>query len=328
MIEKELNAELTRHTTFGIPATAAVLVRWDDEDDLRAILADTSLPRPLKIVGGGSNLLFTRPFEGTVLLRAGRPEFSINPDTLEMTADAHCVLDDLCAATAARGLRGLENLSAIPGTLGGAITQDAGAYGSEIGDAFISARLMDMQTGDILEVDRTWMHFGYRTSRLKEEPGRYVVLDARLQLQPADSPARLDYPALRQVVEGENPSAEEIREAVVRVRNSKLPDPKETGSAGSFFRNPEVDPSLLQPEMPRYMLPNGLAKVPAAWLIAQCGLKGARKGGAMAWQTQPLVIVNAEGHATAADVLDLEQTIVDAVRSRFGITLTPEVEHI
>lgn len=323
MLRIEHNAPVGPLTTFGVEARARDLVRWTDPSDLTAIAWGET---PVKVIGGGSNLLFTGNFNGTILLREGTPE--IKPgDALVWTIDGHAVLDDICAAAARANLRGLENLSGIPGTLGGALVQNAGAYGAEIGALLIDAQLFDLKEHKELTVTRADMRFAYRSSRLKTDNGRYVILSARLQLLPADTPANIAYGNLIQALDGSEPSPENVRRAVLATRAAKLPDPKKTGSAGSFFRNPEIPADLLQPAMPRYDLGNGLFKVPAAWLIDQCGLKGATRGGAAVWQKQPLVIVNASA-ASPADILALENHIVNTVRERFQITLIPEVEHI
>lgn len=321
----EFDVAIGHLTTFGIPARAAALVTWATADDLRAIIADPSLPRPLKAIGGGSNLLFTSDFTGTLLIQQAPDPEAFEPGR---PLPASIALDEFCRLTAEAGLRGPENLSGIPGTLGGALVQNAGAYGAETGEFLVGARLFDLHTGDVITVGRDWMDYGYRTSRLKREEGRYIIIDAVMAPLDASTPPRIDYGNLRAELGDEQPTPEAIRRAVIRVRDSKLPRPGEIGSAGSFFRNPEVEPEVLTPEMPRYPLPSGLAKVPAAWLIDRCGFKGHRVGGAMVWPGQPLVICNPEGRATAADVISLENEIIQTVRERFGITLTPEVEHI
>lgn len=326
IVDIEFDAEIGHLTTFGIGARAAALVRWQSVEDLKAIVADESLPRPLKAIGGGSNLLFTRPFKGTLLLRTAEPR--VERDGLTYVVDCQIELDALCERVAADGLRGTENLSGIPGTLGGALVQNAGAYGAEIGDVVESVELFDLFTAETVTLSRADMDYAYRSSRLKTEGGRYVALSARLNMEPADSPARIDYGNIRSVLGDSEPTPKAVRRAVLEVRRKKLPATDRVGSAGSFFRNPEVDESVLTPEMPRYRLDNGLYKVPAAWLIDRAGLKGVREGGAATWAEQPLVIVNAEGRATAADVLRLEQRIVSTVRSLFSITLIPEVEHL
>lgn len=320
----EHNAQAAPLTTFGVRATVGTLARWSEPGDLAAIEWGRE---PVKVIGGGSNLLFTGDFDGTLLLREGIAEIKQGSD-LVWTVDGHAVLDDVCAAATSANLRGLENLSGIPGTLGGALVQNAGAYGAEVGALLIDARLYDLKEHRELTLTRADMRFAYRSSRLKEENGRYVIISASLQLLPASAPANIAYGNLSLALEGLEPTPANVRRAVLATRAAKLPDPKEVGSAGSFFRNPEIGADLLQPDMPRYDLGNGLYKVPAAWLIDQCGLKGATRGGAAVWPQQPLVIVNATGSATAADILALENHIVNTVSKRFHITLIPEVEHL
>jgi len=324
--ETEFDVEVGGLATFGVPARAAAVANWHTADDLAAIVADRSLPRPLKVIGGGSNLLFTKPFGGTLLVRRSVPR--IEHRGMEWTADANTVLDDLCAMTATAGFRGMENLSGIPGTLGGALVQNAGAYGAETGDLLAEATLFDLQSGRTLTVGRDWMGYSYRHSRLKTAGDRYVILSATLRLQPGSAPANIGYGNLRATLGDAEPTPAAVRRAVLEVRQSKLPDVAAVGSAGSFFRNPEVDASKLSAGMPRYDLSDGRYKVPAAWLIDRAGMKGASVGGASTWPEQPLVIVNTDGRASAADVVGLEQKIVRAVEERFAITLTPEVEHL
>ena len=244
-MKKEFDVEVGQLTTFRIPARAAALVRWQTVDDLREALADGSLPRPFKAIGGGSNLLFTTDFGGTLLLQECAPALAADG-----SVPASMALDEFCRLTAEAGLRGPENLSGIPGTVGGALVQNAGAYGVEIGEFLVSARLMDLQTGEELTVGRDWMDYAYRSSRLKDEDGRYIIIDAILKPLEADVPARIDYGNLRAELGDVEPTPMVVRRAVIRVRDSKLPRPEEIGSAGSFFRNPEVDPEILTPEMP------------------------------------------------------------------------------
>lgn len=318
---------ITNLTTFKLPAQAAAVCHWSSVDELRTILTDETLPRPFKMIGGGSNLLFTKPFEGTILVRSTHPKVRISGN--RVTADANIILDDLCAAACAASLRGIENLSGIPGTLGGALVQNAGAYGAEIGTSLVYATLFDTLRKRILTVSPAWMDFAYRTSRLKAENGRYIILDAQLMLRPDSAPANLSYGNLHTLFPEGNPSPMQVRQAVLETRRTKLPDPAEVGSAGSFFRNPEVTPQLADSiGAPHFPLASGLVKVPAAWLIDHAGLKGAHIGGASIWQTQSLVIVNTSGNAAANDVLELENLIVNTVEQKFSITLQPEVEHI
>lgn len=322
----QYDADVSELTTFGVEARAAALVEWRSESDLRDIISKGELPRPLKVIGGGSNLLFTNPFRGTILYRTGEPRVEI--EGYDLHADGNAVLDDLCELAAVMGFRGLENLSGIPGTLGGALVQNAGAYGAETGERLKSATVFDLLSGEILTVGPDWMQYSYRSSRLKTNPDRYVILSATLALLPAGSPANLEYGNLRQTLGDADPTPMAVRLAVLSTRAEKLPDPSETGSAGSFFRNPEVEAAKLTSDMPRYDLGNGRYKVPAAWLIDHAGMKGASEGGASTWPFQPLVIVNTCGNATAADILALEHKIISAVQERYNIQLIPEAEHI
>lgn len=322
------DADVSKFTTFGIPARAAALALWTSADDLTSIITLHNLPRPLKAIGHGSNLLITKPFGGTLLVRNGNPSVTVDTADSTVVADAGASLDRVCAVASSNGLRGLENLSGIPGTLGGALVQNAGAYGAEIGEFLIDLTAFDLESGNLKVFSREDMQYSYRSSVFKAESGRYVILSARLQLETGSAPARLDYGNLREALGPQEPTPEAVREIVLKIRAAKLPDPAEIGSAGSFFRNPEVPADMLLPEMPRYDLGEGRFKVPAAWLIDHAGLKGEAVGGASVWPSQPLVIVNTDGKATASDILALEAKIINTVRNRFNITLTPEVEHL
>lgn len=326
MVRVERNVCARWLTTFGTEVRAAALACWNDAADLAALIADGTLPRPFKIIGGGSNLLFTKPFEGTLLLRRG--ETQVERNGLLWTADAHIVLDDLCELTASSGLRGMENLSGIPGTLGGALVQNAGAYGAETGALLAEALVFDLETARTFTLKREQMDYSYRHSRLKDEGGRYVILKATLQLRPQTAAPNLCYGDLRNLPPDADTTPAAVRQMVLALRGSKLPDPREVGSAGSFFRNPEIPATEVRADMPRYDIGNGMVKVPAAWLIDRAGMKGAARGGAMTWPSQPLVIVNDRGRATAADILALEHEIIAAVSRQFNIILTPEVEHL
>lgn len=327
-VKLEFDADVSKLTTFGVPARAAAVARWRNVNDLQAIIRRTDLPRPLKAIGGGSNLLFTKPFEGTLLVREGEAAIAIDSENLTLEVDSHALLDDVCALTADKNFRGFENLSGIPGQIGGALVQNAGAYGAEIGELLEEMTLIDLENGELSTHGREWMEYSYRASKLKAEPNSYVIIKATFRLRPGTDAANLDYGNLRQTLGDTEATPAAVRRAVLATRSSKLPDPSEVGSAGSFFRNPEVTESALTDDMPRYDLGNGLYKVPAAWLIDHAGLKSASRGCASTWPTQPLVIVNTNGQATAGDVIELEQKIIGAVKERYGITLIPEVEHL
>lgn len=335
MLTIRRNHDITAHTTFGVHAECAAFVEWQTVADLQTLWADSSLPRPFKAIGGGSNLLFTRPFAGTILYRTPGTLPSVAPGADSVEVEASLVLDDVCAHMASLGIGGWENLSGIPGTVGGALVQNAGAYGAEIGDAVMTLQMFNLSTGELLsDVPRDFMQYAYRHSRLKEG-GEMLIVSARFALpKPGEWTPNLRYGNLSAALATEaEVTPEAVRQAVLAMRRSKLPDPAEVGSAGSFFRNPEVDPEMLHTvpalaSAPGHPTASGRVKIPAAWLIDQCGMKGRRCGGAQVWQQQPLVIANAEGTATATDVAELEREIIQAVNQKFHITLIPEVEHL
>ncbi|MBD5229622.1 MAG: UDP-N-acetylmuramate dehydrogenase [Bacteroidales bacterium] len=338
MSEILYNADVRDFTTFGIPAKAAMVIYYDSEQELMSILADTTLPRPLKHLGQGSNILFTEDFPGTILISriAGYEVTELSQGRVMVAASAGTVMDTLCRDLADRGVWGLENLSGIPGTVGASAVQNVGAYGVEAGNRIALVEAVDTVTLRRYTLTRDMMQFGYRHSAFKcdEMRDRYIILTVHFELTSIPSP-QLDYANLRSIV-GDNPSACDMRNAVIAIRDSKLPDPARVGSAGSFFKNPvisseqfaRIEASMPDCKVPRFIVGEDEVKIPAAWLIDKAGCKEMTEGGASLWPRQPLVIVNTDGTATGSDVTRLERRIIMAVDSRFGITLHPEVEHI
>ena len=308
-----------------------------------------SLPRPFLHIGRGSNLLFMDDFPGTVfhsdiryIEPLARPDDMDSGDRVRVKVGAGIVWDDFCRWCASCGFWGVENLSGIPGEVGAAAVQNIGAYGVEVGDVISEVECFDCVTGSKVTFTASECRYGYRDSIFKDTAkGRYVVTSVEFSLSRVPAP-KLDYGHLRAAVEaaGElTPSA--VREAVLSIRSSKLPDPAETGSAGSFFKNPIVPRSDYvrvasiaglewgeSCQVPHYDAGSGFVKIPAAWLIEHCGLKGYRIGGAAVYERQPLVIVNLTGTALPEDVLAVEEHVVKSVYDKFGIRLTPEVEHV
>ena len=323
--------------TFGIPARARVYAEYTSVEELRTLLQTYKGERLLHI-GAGSNLLFTNDFDGVVLhshicfARA----LEENAKTVNIEAGAGIVMDDLIAQVADMGLYGLENLSHIPGEVGASAIQNVGAYGVEAKDVIHKVHTIAVETGEERIFTNEECRFGYRDSIFKnEQKGQYIVTSVVYRLSKQPQP-HLDYGNLRQALAGKEPTPMNIREAVIAIRKQKLPEPEELGSAGSFFKNPIITPEHFQAilrqeqktaeQVPHYETANGI-KIPAAWLIEQCGWKGKRQGGAQVYEKQPLVIVNT-GNATAQDIITLATNITESIAQRFQITLHPEVNYI
>ena len=316
--------------------SCALYLEVESEQELLTLDWD-SLPRPVMVLGGGSNLLFTKDFPGTVLHIALR---HCERSEESWTLGAGVVFDDFCAQAAAEGLWGPENLSLIPGECGASAVQNIGAYGVEVKDILADIRAYDRVEGRFVHIDPASCGYGYRTSKFKTEwKGRYIITAVTYRLSREPRPV-LDYGGIRKAlpergvrvaqVSEETLTPLVIRDTIIGIRREKLPDPAVTGSAGSFFCNPVVPEEVfrrIEGNPPHYEVAGGI-KVPAAWLIEQCGFKGARLGGAQVYPRQPLVIVNATGKASPQEIIGLEKQVIDAVREKFGITLHPEVEHV
>lgn len=332
-MRKEFNFDLSTLNTFRMKVRCACYVEYSSVEELVSLDLD-SLPGPIKHIGGGSNLLFTSDYPGTILHSAIRyiKYVDLGLDEVPVVVGAGVVWDSLVEELCSHGLWGAENLSLIPGEVGAAAVQNIGAYGVEIKDLVSGVSCFDLQEKRPCKFTVGQCGYGYRESMFKESGGRYVITSVLLRVSRKPRP-RLEYKGL-EGIDASSPAA--VREAVIGIRRSKLPDPEELGSAGSFFKNPVVSAAAFVrlcdavpgESVPHYVLDNGFVKVPAAWLIDRCGFKGEREGGAQVYERQPLVIVNASGDALPGDVLELERRIVASVHEKFGVTLSPEVEHI
>ena len=332
----KFNYDLSSMNTFRMKVSCACFVEYENVAELEGLNFD-SLPRPLLHMGEGSNLLFTGDFPGTVL--HSNIEYikyvDVGLDEVPVIVGAGVNFDNFVAETCRHGLWGAENLSLIPGEVGAAAVQNIGAYGAEVKDIISGVVCFDLKERKKVKFTRAECRYGYRTSMFKESEnkGRYVVTSVLFRLSRKPVP-KTGYKGVSEALGGKLPETPgEVREAVMKLRRGKLPDPAEIGSAGSFFKNPVVDAGTfarISPDAsaPHYDLPDGRVKVPAAYLIDSCGLKGASVGGAAVYERQPLVIVNLSGDASPEDILGLETKIVDTVRERYGIVLEPEVEHI
>lgn len=335
MIHEIQQAPLRHLNSFGIEARAARLVGFETADDLKAVFGAGGFGRWYTL-GGGNNILFTGDFDGVLLHPESRDIRIVGSGaegTVTVYADAGAVWDDLVAWTVERGLWGLENLSAIPGTVGAAPVQNIGAYGTEAKDTLEAVDLFAVESRTTIRLAAAHCNLGYRDSIFKHAlRGRVIVLGATFRLHRMARP-RLDYGGLRAEVERRGAvTLPSIREAVCAIRRAKLPDPAVLGNAGSFFKNPVVDEAVAErlraeyPDMPTYPSAEGAGRVKlaAGWLIDRCGMKGCRRGRVGVHDRQALVLVN-HGGATGAEVLALAGEVAGAVRERFGVEITPEV---
>lgn len=331
------HADLSSFNTFGIAARAALLGRFHDADQLRALLAMPELQgMPRMVLGGGSNVLFTRDFPGAILLNEVPGIAVVREDERHVwvRAGAGVVWHALVLHCVAQGLGGLENLSLIPGKVGAAPMQNIGAYGVEIKDSFAELEALDTRDGSLVTFGPEACRFGYRESFFKREGrDRYVILHVTFRLSKAPHTVRTDYGNIRDELTRmgiDTPTIEDVSDAVIAIRRSKLPDPAVIGNAGSFFKNPVVPQELADrirkthPDMPAYPAGSGQVKLAAGWLIEQCGWKGKRMNGHGVHDRQALVLVN-HGGASGADILDLSEAVLQSVQERFGVALEREV---
>ncbi len=333
-MQRERNYPLRRLNTFGVEAAASEYIQYDTEDEL-VQLAPALGAQPLLHIGGGSNLLFTRDFPGTVLHSniRGMAPVDETPDHVLVRVGAGEVWDDFVAEAVRRGWHGVENLSLIPGEVGAAAVQNIGAYGAEAKDVVAAVECVELRTGQKRVLGNLECNYAYRQSIFKQElRGQYAVTYVTFRLARRFVPL-LDYGGLRARLSGGEATPERVRQAVIAVRNEKLPDPGRIGNAGSFFMNPVVPRAQFlrlqadHPSLPHYDVDADRVKIPAGWMIEQCGWKGRALGRAGVYGRQALVLVNLGG-ATGADILRLSDAVCQSVKSKFGIDIHPEVNVI
>lgn len=331
------NYSLKGLNTFGIDVKARRVVylqgsTLDDpfrfRRDVEELLKSDILKHPYMLIGEGSNTVFTRDYEGTVI-KVGEASFHGGSDgrCKYFTVGARMLTDEVVRISVGYKYYGMENLSAIPGTIGAAVVQNVGAYGVEMKDLVERVEAVDLLNGEQRTFSNSECAFGYRTSVFKQQPGRWLIWQVVLRFAAEYTP-NLAYKGLADELQRRGigaPSQRQMREVVTELRWTKLPKPEEHGSAGSFFKNPVVDGALAEslkhehPEMPLY--PGN--KLSAGWLIDQCGWKGRTLGRAGVWPKNALVLYNTGG-CTGSEVLDLARAIQDDVRHRFGVALEPE----
>ncbi|MDO4202673.1 MAG: UDP-N-acetylmuramate dehydrogenase [Bacteroidales bacterium] len=324
---------LLNHNTFGMDVKAKRFVEYDNEEELKALIP--TLSGEVLHMGGGSNLLFKGDFEGTVLHSAikGIEVVDESAESALVRAGAGEVWDDFVAWAVERGYGGVENLSLIPGEVGASAVQNIGAYGVEAKDVIAMVEAIDLSNGQKRVFGTEECNYAYRQSIFKNAlKGKYAItyVTYRLQKQPV---LKLDYGNIRAVL-GDNGqhTISDVRQAIIDIRNAKLPDPKVQGNAGSFFMNPVVSREKFlsiqkdYPQMPFYEVEGGV-KIPAGWMIDQCGWKGKSLGRAGVHDKQALVLVNLGG-ATSDEIITLCNTICKDVKEKFGIDIHPEVNLI
>ena len=328
----ERNISLLPYNTFGMDVKAKIFAEYASVEELRELLQRYQ-GEPMLHIGAGSNLLLTKDFDGIILHSAMRRARALDEDsdTVLIEAENGLVLDELIAQLCDMGLSGMENLSYIPGEVGASAVQNVGAYGVEAKDVIVQVRAIHIADGSERIFTNDECRYGYRDSIFKNElRGQYIITHVTYRLNKHLRP-QLDYGNLRAET-GDQPTVMAIREAVIRIRRQKLPEVSELGSAGSFFKNPIVpremyDEIAAQYERVPHFDQDGGVKIPAAWLIEQCGWKGKTMGGAQCYPKQPLVLVNAD-HATPQDIIDLAAAICKSVKDKFNISIHPEVNYI
>ncbi len=335
MAKEYRDHDLKSYNSFGISEKADRLIEFDSFDDLQATLTNdpTILAGEWRVLGGGNNTLFTAPYRGTLLHPTGTgiTITAHRGERVSVRIEAGTEWDDVVAWAVDNQLWGIENLSLIPGQAGAAPVQNIGAYGVEVGDVMESVEMLCLPMLNKLTLGAQYCAFGYRESVFKRTlAGKAIITAITLSLSTEASP-KLDYGALRSAVEAKGePTLQNIREAVIEIRRSKLPDPKELGNGGSFFKNPIVDSEVaerlraLYPNMPTYPAEGGGTKLSSGWLIEQAGWKGRRIGAVGVHDRQALVLVN-HGGATGSEVIALAHRVADEVEALFGVRIVPEI---
>ena len=335
MIEKIENFSLKGYNSFGLDVKASVFFHYTQTDELIEYIREGNLKNtPFLIMGGGSNLLFVSDFHG-VVMHSGISGIEIVDETGDdviIAAGAGVDWDNLVAWTVENNIYGLENLSLIPGRVGAVPVQNIGAYGVEAKDCIYKVKGIHLKTGERLEYNNEQCRFGYRDSIFKNELKNQVVITSVVFKLDKFPEFKLEYGALKTEVEKLGTiNLNNIRQAVINIRESKLPDPKILGNGGSFFKNPVVDAKVAQQiidsheQVPHYNAPEeGKIKLAAGWLIEQCGWKGFRNGNVGVHQQQALVLVH-YGSGSGNELVALANEIKQSVFEKFGVMLEPEV---
>lgn len=337
-MEIQTNFSLKNHNTFGIEASAKQFVAVHDTTELKTILEQNKTEKKF-ILGGGSNMLLTKDIDALVIHvdLKGKKIIKEDEDFVWVESQAGENWHEFVLWTIDQNFGGLENMSLIPGNVGTTPVQNIGAYGAEIKDTFVSCEAMSIENQEMRSFTKAECHFGYRESVFKNEAkDQYVITSVVFKLTKRNHKINVSYGD----ISGElaknnitNPTLKDVSNAVIAIRQSKLPDPKELGNSGSFFKNPILKKSDFEkihhqfPEMKYYEVSETEVKVPAGWLIEQAGFKGKRFGDAGIHKNQALVLVN-YGNATGQEILEVSKTIQKTIFETFGIHIEAEVNVI
>ena len=332
------NVSLKPFNTFGIDTKAASFCNITSIEKLKAVLKDKH-SSPLLVLGGGSNMLLTQDIEALVLHinLKGIEVISESKNRVVVKAMAGESWHDFVLWCLDRNYGGVENMSLIPGNIGTAPIQNIGAYGAEIKDVFVSCDALNISDQTTKRFNKSDCNFGYRESIFKQDlKGQYIITSINIELTKVDHQLKIDYGAIKTELEASNinnPNIKDVSKAVIAIRQSKLPDPKDIGNSGSFFKNPIISAeqfSILKsnfPEAPSYRISDSEIKVPAGWLIEKAGFKGKRFEDCGVHDKQALVLVN-YGNAKGSDIYKLAQLIQKTVKRIFNISIETEVNII
>ena len=334
------NVSLRPYNSFGFDAVARYFVEVNDIRDLQALIQSGALQQhKVLILSGGNNVLFQdEVFDGLVVFINTKGIEILNEDENEVVVRAQAGEDwpDFVRFCVEKGWHGVENLARIPGKVGAAPVQNIGAYGMELKDGFLQCEALDLTTGETKVFTKEECRFGYRESIFKGElKGQFVITSVDFLLK-KNASLHLEYGNIKAYLEQngiENPTLQQLHDAICAIRDAKLPDVKQIGSAGSFFKNPVIAGAQFEtlqkehPDMPHYDEPDGRVKVPAGWLIEQAGWKGWRDEHVGVYDKQALVLVH-YGGGKGSDIVELAHKIQESVEEKFGIRISPEVNFV
>ena len=332
------NFSLKNYNTFGIEAKAKQFVAVHNLDELQAVLKNHSSEKKF-ILGGGSNMLLTQDIDALVIHidLKGKKIIKEDDDFVWVESQAGEVWHEFVLWTIDQNFGGLENMSLIPGNVGTTPVQNIGAYGAEIKDTFVSCDAMSIENQEVKTFTKDECKFGYRESIFKQEAkDKFIITSVVFKLKKHSHIINIDYGDIKAELSKNNvnnPTIKDVSNAVIAIRNTKLPNPKELGNSGSFFKNPVISKELFEkvqakfPEVKHFEVSPTEVKVPAGWLIENAGLKGYRNGDAGVHKNQALVLVN-YGNATGQDILNLSKYVQKTVFDKYGIAIEAEVNVI